>query len=83
MLSTRCCGAAAAARLGRFLLVTLGVSLAIRTIGLWVFADLVPEWNYLDAWARGAVFVTRLPEFVFGMALAAWARSSPECWMNA
>ena len=71
-------------RLGwvRFLLVTLGVSLAIRTIGLWVFADLLPEWNYLDAWARGAVFVTQLPEFAFGMALAAWARSSPECWLK-
>ena len=71
-------------RLGRvrFLLLTLGVSLAIRTIGLWVFADLAPEWNYLDAWARGAVFVTRLPEFTFGMALAAWAQSSPESWMQ-
>jgi peptidoglycan/LPS O-acetylase OafA/YrhL len=65
----------------RFLLVTLSVSLAIRTIGLWVFADIVPEWDYLDAWARGAVFVTRLPEFAFGMALAAWARNSPDSWM--
>ena len=65
----------------RFLLVTLGVSLAIRTIGLWAFADLVPEWDYLDAWARGAVFVTRLPEFAFGMALAVWAWSSPQSWM--
>jgi peptidoglycan/LPS O-acetylase OafA/YrhL len=70
-------------RLGwvRFLIVTLAVSLAIRTVGLWVFADVIPGWGYLDAWARGAVFITRLPEFVFGMALAAWAWSSPDSWM--
>ena len=62
-------------RLGwrRFLLVTLAVSLAIRTAGLWIFADVVPQWGYLDAWARGAIFITRVPEFVFGMALAAAA----------
>ena len=67
-------------RLGwvRFLIATAGVALIIRTIGLWVFADLVPEWGYLDAWARGAIFITRLPEFAFGMALAAWAHQSPD-----
>jgi len=68
-------------RLGwqRFLLVTLAVSLAIRTLGLWIFADVVPQWGYLDAWSRGAIFITRVPEFVLGMALAAAARqSSPE-----
>lgn len=27
---------------------------------------------YLDLWHRGAFFVTRLPEFVFGIALAYW-----------
>lgn len=67
-------------RLGwqRFLLLTLAASLTIRTVGLWVFADVVPQWNYLDAWARGAIFVSRLPEFVFGMALAgAAATGSP------
>jgi peptidoglycan/LPS O-acetylase OafA/YrhL len=50
----------------------------IRTVGLGVFAELVPQWNYLDAWARGAIFITRLPEFAFGMALAAWAHASPD-----
>ena len=67
-------------RLGwvRFLIAMAGVALIIRTIGLWVFADLAPEWGYLDAWARGAIFITRLPEFAFGMALAAWAHRSPD-----
>lgn len=65
-------------RLGwqRFLLVALAASLAIRTTGLWIFADVVPQWDYLDAWARGAIFITRVPEFVLGMALAAAARQS-------
>ncbi len=68
-------------RLGwqRFALITIGASVAIRTVGLWVFADVVPQWDYVDAWSRGALFITRLPEFVFGMALAAAARqTSPE-----
>lgn len=57
---------------GRFLVVTLGPSFAIRLAGLYVFD------SYLDAWSRGAIFITRLPEFVFGMALAWWFFEKPE-----
>jgi peptidoglycan/LPS O-acetylase OafA/YrhL len=42
-----------------------------RAIGLFAFG------SYVDAWSRGAVFVTRLPEFVFGMCLAAWYARDP------
>ncbi|MFO1156064.1 MAG: GDSL-type esterase/lipase family protein [Rhodospirillales bacterium] len=50
-------------RLGwpRFLLVTLAASLTVRTLGLWIFADVVPQWGYLDTWARGAIFITPHP----------------------
>lgn len=44
----------------------------VRGIGLFVFD------SYLDAWARGAIFITRLPEFVFGISLAYWMFSQPE-----
>lgn len=50
----------------RLLLWTSLIAFAIRGAGLFVFD------SYLDAWARGAVFITRLPEFVFGISLAAW-----------
>jgi len=33
--------------------------------------------GYLDAWQRGAFFVTRLPEFTLGMALGAWWFARP------
>jgi peptidoglycan/LPS O-acetylase OafA/YrhL len=46
-----------------FGIVVPGVALAIRGVGLYAFHD------YLDAWARGAIFVTRLPEFAIGMSL--------------
>ncbi len=39
------------------------LALAIRGAGLFVFQ------GYLDAWARGAIFITRLPEFALGMSL--------------
>ena len=45
---------------------------AIRGVGLFAFDA------YLDAWARGAVFITRLPEFVFGISLASWMFMHPE-----
>lgn len=48
------------------------IAFAVRGVGLFYF-DL-----YLDAWARGAIFITRLPEFVFGISLASWMFSSPE-----
>jgi peptidoglycan/LPS O-acetylase OafA/YrhL len=55
-------------RLGpaRFLVAALAISFAVRGAGLLFFH------TYLDAWSRGAIFVTRLPEFATGMAVAAW-----------
>lgn len=45
--------------------VTLGLlSFLIRGLGLLTFT------SYLDAWSRGAIFITRLPEFLFGIWLA-------------
>ncbi len=54
----------------RFFLVVGSLSLLIRGWGLLYLDDLV------DWWSRGGFFVTRLPEFVFGMAFAAvlWDR---------
>jgi peptidoglycan/LPS O-acetylase OafA/YrhL len=51
-----------------FLLVTVSIALVIRAAGLFYFT------SYLDCWCRGAIFITRLPEFVAGMALAVWMR---------
>ncbi len=56
----------------RFLMWTLGVSFLVRLVGLYWFQ------GYLDAWSRGAIFVTRLPEFAFGMAVAWWLFEHPE-----
>lgn len=70
----------------RFAVVVIGLSVAIRGIGLWLFAGPLADWHYLDAWSRGAVFVTRLPEFAAGMALAAAYRAAPrevEGWLRA
>jgi peptidoglycan/LPS O-acetylase OafA/YrhL len=53
------------------LAVTLAISLPVRLAGLLVFH------GYLDAWSRGAIFITRLPELVFGVCLAAWLHSAP------
>lgn len=50
----------------RFLATVLPVAIAIRLAGLLAFD------SYLDAWSRGAIFITRLPEFAVGMALAVW-----------
>jgi peptidoglycan/LPS O-acetylase OafA/YrhL/lysophospholipase L1-like esterase len=64
---------AALRRIGpaRFLVIVLAGAFAVRGAGLLAFHD------YLDAWSRGAIFVTRLPEFAFGMALAAWMHAAP------
>lgn len=51
---------------GRFLVAAVAVGTVARLAGLLTFDA------YLDAWSRGAIFITRLPEFAFGMALAAW-----------
>lgn len=57
---------------GRFLLLSCIVAFFARAIGLFLFE------TYLDPWQRGAIFITRLPEFAFGMSLAVWMRRSPE-----
>ncbi len=55
----------------KFLVATAGISLLVRAAGLLVFDA------YLDAWSRGAIFITRLPEFAFGMSLAVWMHDRP------
>lgn len=74
-------------RLGwqRFAVVVIGLSVVVRGVGLWAFAGPLADWHYLDAWSRGAVFVTRLPEFAAGMALAAAYRATPrgvDSWLE-
>ncbi len=49
-----------------FVIVVCTVALVIRGVGLAYFD------GYLDAWSRGAIFITRLPEFVVGMGAAVW-----------
>ncbi len=44
----------------------IGGGVVVKLAGL-LFFD-----SYLDVWSRGAVFVTRLPEFAFGMLAAHW-----------
>jgi len=73
---------AALRRLGpaRFLAASLAVGFMARAAGLLAFHD------YLDAWSRGAIFVTRLPEFALGMALAGWMHAAPvatDAWLRA
>jgi len=50
----------------RVLVVSCVCALTIRGVGLAVFTE------YLDPWQRGAIFVTRLPEFTLGVCLAWW-----------
>lgn len=54
------------------LAMTCIVGVAARAVGLAFFG------GYLEAWQRGAVFITRLPEFVFGIGIAAWLHADPE-----
>ncbi len=56
-----------------FLLGTSAIALTIRGIGLYLMGD-----PYLELWSRGNIFITRLPEFVLGMALAAWFYHTPD-----
>ncbi|MCJ7566385.1 MAG: acyltransferase family protein [Anaerolineales bacterium] len=56
----------------RLMLLSIGVAFIARAVGL-LFFD-----GYVDAWQRGAIFITRLPEFTFGISLAAWFARSPE-----
>ncbi len=57
----------------RFLLGISTIALTIRGIGLFILDD-----PYLDLWSRGNIFITRLPEFVLGMAWAAFLAQQPE-----
>ena len=57
---------------GWLLAAACAAGFAARLAGLFLFH------GYLDAWQRGAVFITRLPEFALGIALAAWMSRSPE-----
>lgn len=52
----------------RFLAIVGGSAVVLRGIGLFAFDAWAP--HLLDWWSRGALFIPRLPEFVFGIALA-------------
>jgi len=56
----------------RFFIVIGGAAILIRTAGLFYFD------RYLDAWSRGAFFLSRLPEFAFGMSFAKMLVSDPQ-----
>ena len=51
--------------------VSFAVAFMIRGAGLFVFK------GFLPAWSMGTIFITRLPEFVLGIALADWSWRSP------
>jgi peptidoglycan/LPS O-acetylase OafA/YrhL len=55
----------------RLLVACCAVAFIARAFGLLLFT------SYVDAWQRGAIFITRLPEFVFGISLAAWLHHAP------
>ena len=61
--------------LGRFAWVVVGGLVLVRLAGLLVTARHAPQ--LLDWWSRGALFVPRLPEFAFGMILAALVHRRP------
>ena len=56
----------------RVLAAACALGFVARGIGLVAFG------SYVDEWSRGAIFVTRLPEFVFGMCLGVWYAADPE-----
>jgi peptidoglycan/LPS O-acetylase OafA/YrhL len=47
-----------------------GVAFALRGIGLLLLPQVLPD--YVDGWSRGSIFITRLPEFLFGVCFAWW-----------
>ncbi len=55
----------------RIILIIIG-AVVIRAVGLIIFD------KYLDWWSRGAVFISRFPDFGFGMLLAALVVKHPE-----
>jgi peptidoglycan/LPS O-acetylase OafA/YrhL len=62
---------------GRLFTATCIVAFSARGLGLALFD------GYLDAWSRGAVFVSQLPSFVLGMALAEWLKRYPVAFARA
>jgi peptidoglycan/LPS O-acetylase OafA/YrhL len=63
---------AALQRLGpiRFVIAGCALTFASRAIGVLMFG------TYMDAWLRGAFFITQLASFTFGMSLAVWFKQS-------
>ncbi|HVR84632.1 MAG TPA: acyltransferase family protein, partial [Planctomycetota bacterium] len=63
-------------RLGpiRFLVGAVVSSAIARGAGMVFFGP------YMDPWLRGSVFITRLPEFALGMALARVIEDAPDPW---
>ncbi len=61
-------------RIGPIWLLVIACLIAFpaRAFGLLNFT------TYMDPWQRGAIFITRLPEFVFGISLAYWFYQSKE-----
>lgn len=61
-------------RRGAFVLLAIALSVGFTAIaaGQYLFHN-----GYLDPWQRGAFFITRVPEFAFGMALARWWFARP------
>ncbi len=55
----------------RLLIAACALAFIARAVGLELFG------SYIDPWQRGAIFITQLPSFVFGMAFAAWLRENP------
>ncbi len=56
----------------RVLAASCAIGFAARAVGLFALH------SYLDEWSRGAIFVTRLPEYAFGMCLALWYAADPD-----
>jgi peptidoglycan/LPS O-acetylase OafA/YrhL len=58
----------------RFLAAAIVSSAIARGAGMIFFGP------YVDPWLRGSVFITRLPEFALGMALAHMMQADPVAW---
>src|SRR5258708_19173614 len=56
----------------RLFVICCAITVVARAVGL-----LTLDY-YLDAWHRGAFFITQLPSFVFLILFAAWLRQNPE-----
>ena len=58
--------------INRFFAASTALALSVRAAGLYLFSD------YLLPWSTGAIFITRLPEFAFGIWLAWHMKNAPE-----